>query len=272
MERTVSDPIPTRIRPVWLLDGVVITIPVVAVLGVYGIPSATKRGMVFVYRDPTLLGAYTANFVHFSIPHLLANLLGYLLVGVTAYGACLLARRRQSFLTAFVGFILLYPLGLSYANVVLGRSGIGYGFSGVVMSFVGFLPLALGWLIRQQYRSGAPIGLARLLFLSGLVVISFRAGSGPDWLPIAQVATGVAFASVLVTLVRSRDRIQTLAEPGLQPTQLLIVLGVILVIGLTYGAVSPANQASRVPNLRVHLIGYVMGFIGPWFVSVVYSR
>lgn len=63
-----------------LVFGCLSSLPVVAALvGVYLLPTDVRRSFAFEYADPTLVTAYTAHFVHFTLSHLLTNLSAFAL-------------------------------------------------------------------------------------------------------------------------------------------------------------------------------------------------
>ena len=240
-----------------------LVVPLVLTL-VYALPLSVKREYALAYDDPTLVTAYASHFVHLNLGHLLVNVGGYLLVVPTAYVLSVAAGRRRQFFVVFTTFVVGFPLVLSALNLMFARPRVGVGFSGVLLAFVGYLPVAiLGAARRLLY---VPVGRLRSqwLFFFGLAVIAFV--SGPQLLGGA-IAAAAALAGVLFLLPIVEDwddahhhRIQhALGRAG--NVELLLV-GVLVFVGYLFVAF-PGETAEQgtVVNVYTHLLGYSLGYV-----------
>lgn len=125
------------------LDFVILAISPTIIFLIHLLPSSVKQGLVLDYTDPTIIAAYTSHFVHLSTSHLAVNLFGYILVASLTYFLALASGQRKQFLIVHLIFILALPFALSGMNLLWQWQGMGLGFSGIVMAFVGYLPLVL---------------------------------------------------------------------------------------------------------------------------------
>ena len=250
-----------------LVDGCLLALPVVTILWIFLLPEGVKEGLVLAYRQPTLRTAVAAHFVHFTRSHLLANLLGYVVIVPTAYAFSLLSGRRREFLVAVAVILFAFPLVLSWLNVQLVRPRIGYGFSGVLLALAGLLTLSLGWLIADRMAIGFTDRHTPLLFFGGTAVIVTRGLPRTDLLVGAMLFVGVGlvlYAGELSTRVLSR--LQRL-EPSMIDTDdaMLMVGGLGLVLTLPVAAFpTEAVNGHSVVNLYIHFLGYSLGFITPF--------
>lgn len=261
-----------RTRPADLLA--LVAVPLV-LLGVFALPEATRRSLAFQYTDPTVLTAYTAHFVHLEANHLIANLFGYCLLAGTGYAVALLSRRRRFFFTAMATYLLAFPFVLSALNLAVPRHAIGYGFSGINMAFLGVLPLVMAAYARVHLYPESSVQPLPAVFFASVAWMALLA------LPVglegaAAVGGGVVAFGALVgvwylhSAMRARGWRRAVREwtaavtarPGYGD---LFVVGIVLLIA--YPVVGfPTNPVGegRVLNLYVHLLGYCLGFIGPY--------
>jgi membrane associated rhomboid family serine protease len=233
------------------------------IVWVFGLTESTRRTLSFAYGDPSLRTAYTAPFVHFSVTHLAGNVAVFLLVSTAFYA---LSRHRRTpwlFLSALVAALSIFPVTVSLLNLAVPRNGVTYGFSGVNMALVGFLPTAIGRYIEAE--RGRPIDTTLLLaafFLSvsGIAMLAVPRSTLTFAVATAGVALSVLFGGAFARHERSsansHDRLRTAAaDPE-------IVLGIGTWILLLVTAF-PQTVASggRVTNLYAHFVGYALGFI-----------
>ncbi|MFB6255922.1 MAG: hypothetical protein ABEH58_04210, partial [Haloplanus sp.] len=170
------------------------------VLGLVALlPLATRRSLVFDYTAPTVSTAVASAFVHLEPGHLLVNVGLYVLIVPVVLILATASGRRRRFYAAFVTFVCAFPPVLSYLNLAIPRAAAGVGFSGVVMAFAGYLPLALAEYLDDRFGVGPATQLAPLLFLAslGLVsVLSLRSVFGL----VGYRAAGLALAALLGAL------------------------------------------------------------------------
>ena len=249
-----------------------LAVPVVLV-AVFALPGATRRSLAFAYMDPTLLSAFTAHYVHLGADHLLGNLAGYGLLAGVGYALAVLSGRRRLFFSAFVAYLLALPFALSALNLAVPRDAVGFGFSGVNMALAGLLPILWYCYAREQFAPAASVSALPAIFFALIGWIALLAlPVSAEGIGLAGLAIGVAGAILAllyaagsgVRLPRSvREHAKSVASrPGYGD---LLAVGAVVAVG--YPVVGfPADPAAdgSVVNLYVHLLGFCLGFIGPF--------
>lgn len=259
-------------RRLRLVDGLAVVL-VPLVLGVvYQMPSGTRRSLAFEYTDPSLVTAFAANFVHLGPNHLLVNVLTYLAVVSVALLFAAMNGTRRRFYATFLLFLFAFPVALSYLNLAFVRPAVGFGFSGVVMAFVGYLPMAVATYLEEQFDIGPRTDLAPLLFFGSLAliaVLSFRSVTA-DSNAVALATVGLPLAAAVLALVyavavyRRTDGILAKVRSGLGVPGCveLALAGIVLVFAVQFAAFPPDPTAGgSTLNLYTHLLGYALGFI-----------
>ena len=242
-------------------------------LAVFALPEATRRSLAFAYTDPTLRSAFTAHYVHLSVDHLLGNLAGYGLLAGVGYALAALSGRRRLFFTAFATYLGAFPLALSALNLAVPRNAVGFGFSGVNMALAGLLPILCYCYARDRFFPAAPLAALPAVFF-GLVgwIALLALPVSTEGLGLAGLAIGVAGALLAVLYAASsdvrfpppvREHVRTIASrPG--HGDLLAVAAVAAVGYPVVGFPSDPAGGGSVVNLYVHLLGFCLGFIGPF--------
>jgi hypothetical protein len=242
-------------------------VPAVLV-AVFALPWSVRTTFVLSYLDPTPATAYTAHFVHLAADHLLVNLVVYLAVVPVALGLSTLAGRRRQFYVAFATILLAFPFALSALNVLLVRPRVGFGFSGINMAFLGFLPHALlGFLAKRPGRNFRPAH-SPLLFFVGTAIIAFWA------VPPTAASLLAGVASLLVSLAYVRTISGDLSVPLAATIRRIVseeagmefvLAGVCLFVLLPFTAFPHRPVAAgSVLNLFAHLLGFCFGYIVPY--------
>lgn len=254
------------VQPVDILT--LLAVPAVLV-AVFSLPVETREALAFSYSEPTLLTAFTANYVHLGVGHLLTNLAGYAMVVPIVYLLSAFAGKRQWFYVVTVTFLFALPVALSFLNLAVSRPGVAVGFSGINMAFVGYLPLALAGYLHVNFDIDATLDLAGGLFFVGLAIVGLLSVQSP----LTLVATAAALGSAALywlsfaggDLEMQFDARAAANTPGYLE---LAGVAVVLFVGLTVVAfpLDPISEASVV-NVYVHLLGYAIGFIAT-YISV----
>ncbi|MDZ7745798.1 MAG: hypothetical protein U5K28_04470 [Halobacteriales archaeon] len=237
---------------------------------VFVLPATTRESLAFAYREPTVVTAYTAHFVHFKIDHLAANVLGYVLLAGSGYVLAVLAGQRRLFGASAVTYVLAFPFALSGLNLAVPRNAVGYGFSGVNIAFAGVLGLLLVAYASRRIDSRLRVRHAPGVFFTAVVVVSLLA------LPAGVVSISVASASALVAGVYvvsswydlSRTGAHTEEAAGADSTASFRDIGMLAAVvffGYPFVGFPPAMPVDgSVVNLYVHLLGFCLGFIVPY--------
>jgi hypothetical protein len=240
-----------------------------ALLAVFLLPFSVRQSLVLSYAHPTLAGAYASNFVHLSSGHLLTNLLTYCLLTGLCYACATLAGERGRFFVALAVFVGVYPFVLSAFNVALVRPRIGYGFSGVNMALLGFLPIAILGYLHEWFDPNLSIDHAGVLFFVGaglITVLAAPAGAG------TLAAEAIAFVAIGIYARSVVEDVENLSVDGLRralrdpPGFLeLPTLSVAAFCLLPLAAFPPSPiQGSGILNFYSHILGYCFGFLAPY--------
>lgn len=233
------------------------------IIWVFGLAEPTRRTLSFAYADPSLRTAYTAPFVHFSATHLTGNVAVFLLVSAAFYA---LSRHRRTpwlFLGALIAALSTFPVTLSLLNLAVPRDAVTYGFSGVNMALVGFLPTAIGRYV--EAKRGRPVDTTLLLATffvstSGIAVLAVPRSA----LTLAVGTSGVAL-SVLFggTFIRRERRLTDTRErwrAAAADPEVVLGAGTWLLLLATAFPKTVASGGS-VTNVYVHFVGYALGFM-----------
>lgn len=253
------------------------TVPLV-LAGVFRLPRDVRSSLVFEYTDPSLVTAFGSAFVHFDRTHLLVNVGTYAVVVAVLFALLVTSGYRRQFYVVFFNFVLVLPALLSYLNLSVVRSSVGFGFSGVVMAFAGYLPVALAEYARTQFDIGprtavAPVlaflslALIAVLSVQSVIVENTTVLLGVSGLVVATVLSAVLYAVSVSEREQNLTR-KLRAAAGKTGYFELGVVALVLVFGLPFVAF-PADPrgASSAVNLYVHLLGYALGFLVTYVVS-----
>ena len=256
-----------------LIDLVALCLPPTVLVAVFALPRATRRSLAFAYMDPSLLSAFTAHYVHLGADHLLGNLAGYGLLAGTGYALAVLSGRRRLFFTAFVTYLTAFPFALSALNLAVPRNAIGFGFSGVNMALAGLLPILWYCYARDRFAPSASVTALPAVFFALVGWIALLAlPVSTEGVGLAGLATGVAGALLALLYAASSDarlprpirtHLRSVASsPGYGD---LLAVGAVVAVGYpVVGFPADPSGGGSVVNLYVHLLGFCLGFIGPF--------
>lgn len=256
---------------------VLVAVPLVLTI-VFRSPREMRSSLVFEYTDPSLLTAFASAFVHFDRTHLLVNVGTYAVVVAVVFALAVTSGHRRQFYVVFFNFVLVFPTLLSYLNLSAVRLSAGFGFSGIVMAFTGYLPVALAEYAETHFDIGPRTAIAPVLaFLSLalMTVLSVRsviAENTTVLLGVSGLVAATLLSAVLyaVSVSERQPTLRTKLTAAIAQTGYfeLGVVGLVLVFGLPFLAF-PANPrgASTAVNLYVHLLGYALGFLVTYIVS-----
>lgn len=245
-----------------------LAVPPVLLIATFALPVETRESLRFVYREPTLLTAYTAHIVHFEVGHLLTNLLGYVLLAGGGYLLAGLAGHRRLYGVSAATYLVAFPPVLSALNLAVPRNAVGYGFSGLNMAFAGLLGLVI---VAYGNRIDERIHLRHApgVFFVDVAVVSLVA------LPNSRISHGVAAVSAVVAAGyglaarrawqggswRSVDRTTGWFDAG--------VLGTVTFVGYQFVGFPSAGPETGVVNLYIHFLGFCLGFIVPYAAQTI---
>ena len=266
-----------------LLDiTLLLSLPAVLVL-VYLSPVSLRESLVFEYAEPTLLTAFVSAFIHLDKIHLLVNLGVYALIIPVLFVLSLATQNRRRFYTAFVTFLFVFPFVLSYLNLAIFRPSVAFGFSGVAMAFVGYLPFALANYLNDVFDVGPANQIAPMLFLLSLLCIAVLSVQSAPTIDrsigiITIIAVLVAVLSALryaLTVYNRNGELQSklravLRTPGHFE---LAMITLVLIFAIQFVAFPPDPAlGSGVLNLYVHFLGYALGFLAVFTAAETAER
>ena len=243
--------------PAAALDAVLLVGPPAALVAVFALPVGVRRGLALSLLDPAPATLYTAHLVHFRLPHLAANVVGYAVAATIDYLLAAAAGARARYRGALAVVLVVLPVALSGLNLLFPRPRIGYGASGVVMGAVGLVPVFLFVYLDGVPGVNAAFADAPTLFFVGLAVAAVGAPLGPlgVWIGVAAV-----LAAALYGLEIGLDRDALCALPPGHPE--LLAASVVVAVG--YPAVAfPADPRIEggIVDLYTHLLGYALAFV-----------
>ena len=256
---------------------VLLAVPLV-LAGVFRLPREVRSSLVFEYTDPSLLTAFASAFVHFDRTHLLVNIGTYAVVVAVVFALAVTSGHRRQFHLAFFNFVFVFPALLSYLNLSVLRSAAGFGFSGVVMAFGGYLPLALAEYADKRFGIGPRTAVAPVLAFCSLALIavlsvqSVVAENTTVLLGTAGLVVATLLAAVLYAVPLSDTDSNLTGKIAAAPARTgyfeLGVVALVVVFGLPFVAfpADPTGVDGSV-NLYVHLLGYTLGFLVTYVVT-----
>lgn len=253
------------------VDLLVLACPVLLLVAVYTLPMETRRALAFQTTSPTLRTAYTSHFVHFSFGHLLTNLIGYVLLAPLAYLLSVGAGRRRQFYVVFTSLLLGFPFALSLINLLLLGPATAIGFSGIVLGFFGYLPIALYQFVGRHAEGRAPTRYIPLVFFIGVASIA----TVLFW--AAFISIGVLIAAVVVmagylSQFLDHEYITGLGRFDSGGFGELALAATVLLLAYPITAFpSTALVGTRVINLIAHLFGYALSFIST-FITIITAK
>ncbi|MFC7173997.1 hypothetical protein ACFR97_12485 [Haloplanus litoreus] len=241
-------------------------VPTVLV-GVFLSPEPVRRSLTFAYADPSVVTAVTAHFVHFSLDHLLANVLGYVVLTGLGYVLAGLGDCRRLFGVAAATYLLAFPPVLSALNLAVPRRAVGFGFSGINMAFAGLLPVLLAVYAGRRLDSRIRPRHAPVLFFAALTLVALSLPRSPVTVGLAAAAAlGTAgYAGAAVSALRTGDRPEGGPSGNRSGWVDVFVVGVAATLGFAVAGFPAAPvRGGTVVNLYVHLLGFCLAFIGPY--------
>lgn len=238
-------------------------VPMILLLG-FTLPAATQRNLIFDYQAPTILTAYSNHFMHISLVHLLVNLLGYGLIVAVTYALAMAANRRMQFFTVYLVFHLSIPFALSGMGLIWGWTGFRIGYSGILMAFLGYLPIVLLEFVGTQF--GLPVNQSRSSWLFLLIVAMAAFLALPPFFAIPVVVAALLYFLVFNLYIWRHfdfgllsDFSKRLSVPG--NIELVIIGGI---VAFFYPFIAFSNNlvgAMGTLNVYTHGLGLCLGYL-----------
>jgi hypothetical protein len=255
----------------YLLDAALIFLVPVVLSAVFTLPSELKQSLGFRYTDPMLLTAFASSYVHLDLVHLSVNVVGYLLVVPATYLLSVASGARSRFFAVFATLLLVFPLVLSYLNLVFVRPTVGVGFSGVLLAFFGYMPLTMARHLDTRFDIGPERAVAPALFFAGFALIaplSVRSVTtdrmtvylGTAGLVVATLLSALLFLLPAVEETRSLRRKIARASSRSGQFELGVVSAALFIAFPFVAFPGDPTGSGTVVNLYLHVLGYALGF------------
>jgi len=255
-------------------DLLLLAVVPVGLAGVFQLPAATRRTLAFSISEPTVITAYTSYFVHLAVPHLVGNVLVYLVVAPLSYLLLAVSGHRQLFRWSLLAFLTVFPFALSSLQLAFPRARVLVGFSGINAALFGLLCFAVVVYAGATIAPGvderhSPILLFFTIGLITLVAVPARGWSTEIATLAAVLGFGYAGASLRESGLPSRAAVRRAFDnPGY-----VELGGAGLGVLLAYPVVGFQNSVIAgigTVDAYVHLLGYCLAFIVVYvFVFVV---
>lgn len=266
LQQRTPDPVPflDKIRDEFrLIDPVIVsTVPLGLVL-ITLLPRETRLEFAFDYSDPTLLTAFTANYIHLTWPHLLSNLVTYTILIVLGYLLAVSNEKRRRFYGVFGAVLLIFPIPLSYLNVVIPRPGTALGFSGLNMALFGFVLVECAAFVGEHFTDHFDIENAPALFFIVLTYIAATHATSVWGFGVVIVSTVMAVVYSIGFFFAYQPSIRgaknSLSKQGYFELLLITILCLIVLVSAAFPR-NPVTDSGTV-NLFIHLMGVSLGYL-----------
>jgi hypothetical protein len=250
------------LRP--LRFGVSALLSVVGVsVGLYTLPRSTKVDLALLYSRADYVSLFASHYTHFSLDHLLTNLIVLMLLEPLALGLALSADDDWLFDVATATYLLVFPPILSGLNllVVRSRPGIGFGFSGINMAFLGLLAVALFRYLGAVDDRVRPDDALALFFVGSGIAAGLAVPLRWISLPVVAVSTA-AVAAYLYGIHRRVDGLANLGQRvHADGHSALVAAALIVYPGVAVAGFAPSGDAGgTVVNFYTHFLGFGLGF------------
>lgn len=249
----------------WWGDVLILAFLPVVLVVTFTLPLDAKLRLALEYANPTVVSAFTSHFVHLSEKHLAINLLGSLIVVPTGYLLSVLGGRRRQFLTVFACFVFAFPFALSGLNLLFVRPGVGIGFSGIVLAFVGYLGIALLDFCGERYEVPVDGTRSAWLFFLALALIAYDLPVYGPTLALVALLTSLVFGSDLAFSLGWDELARVGSAAANDVGGNLVVLGatVFLVYPVVSITTTPATANGTI-NVYAHVLGFCLGYIATY--------
>ena len=229
-----------------------------------------KQFLLLNVLHPTPLSIIGSNYLHTDVPHMLSNLIAYLLVMALIFFFDYQTHKKMLYVNMLLLFLLL-PIVTSLLNIV---SLIEYnvnvflkGFSAITAGVFGYLAYSLFHYIRERYQVVYKRSVFQLMWLIiyvNLAMISLIY----EYYLIAIVIIFLILLTLMNTYSDYLEILNVLRKIDFLPRTILF-FGFLLSLLAVVPGLFPENvqQNGMVVNVYAHYIGYIFGFGIPAIVA-----
>ncbi|MDS0296656.1 hypothetical protein [Halogeometricum luteum] len=244
-------------------------VPTVVLTIIYLHPQS-EQILEYKARNPTILSILGSNLAHRTNGHIIGNLMGYWLLGGTAYLLLREADSTRIYRYAFVAYLLVLPFFASETILFMfaDRPEIvakyeSVGFSLTVGAITGLLAVAIAKYYVEIIDDGFPWIPSLGLFVLGFSLAFYNLNAVSN---TTLFFTVIGLAILLYMAYRLRNSFETYANQ-----RIVRLVGAIAVFVFGLLSLFPASAPT---GIYAHMAGYVWGYflpLGGIFVTTVYQ-
>lgn len=233
-------------------------IPAVVLITIYLFPQS-EQVLEYEARNPTVVGIIGSNLAHRSVSHISSNIVGYWLLGGTAFLLMKRSNTAHIYRYAFISYLLILPFFASWTilHIFSDRPDIisrfeSVGFSQTVGAVTGFLAIAIAYYHSKLTDGNYELQTSLGLFTFGFSVAFFNLETVDN---SVIVLAGIGVLSLLYMGYQLVKSLETLADSRVGYLGMAVAL---FVIGLQ--SLFPPSAPAGIYG---HMAGYVWGYLLP---------
>jgi len=249
-------------------------IPALVCILVFFLPNGWQEQLVLNLNNLNLWSWFTYIFVHQNAMHLILNMVSFVIPTIFAYFVLRKIEENRIIKLTYSNLFIV-PLITLFLTILFRNMGLfplqlinSKGFSGISSASIGLLGFALSRRIQMLWlrdnKSSTLLNLCYYFFMPVLGILSYNL----SW-KLSAVAFILWILLILKILFFSEDR-KNKNKKNSQSKRELLFLGVglaILFIGSLMLVPKTIIANGSVVNSMAHLIGLVIGFWLPFFVT-----
>lgn len=258
----------------------VFLVPIILFLLFVFVPDSLQERLVLHHNSPILYQFFTSNFFHSSSSHLLKNSVSYLFSVFLIYIAYSLIGRRDLFYLSFFVTLLVFPSLIQFLNFLLIEfNGIPFGtsrgFSAVNGAFIGVLPIAIIYYVKNKFKlkNLNPYNYTLALFMFGFLISVLHSLPHTSIIDVGLPFNGLLInygqlilwliIAIIMFLLFMRYKVLGIEGEfsGFYAYYLFVLL---LLFAYLAFSLFPNNLVmnGHFINFSSHWIGYILGFFG----------
>ena len=259
---------------------VIFLVPIILLLLSVFVPSSFQESLVLHHNRSVFYQFFTSNFFHSSSSHLLNNSVSYLFSVFLIYMAYSLIGRRDLFYLSFFVILLVFSSLIQFLNFLLIEFnevpfGTSRGFSAVNGAFIGVLPIAIIYYVKNKFnlKSFSPYNYTLGLFMFGFLISVLHSLPHTSIIDVGFPFNGLLInygqlilwliISIIMFLLFMRYKVLGIEGEfsGFYAYYLFVLL---LLFAYLAFSLFPNNLVmnGHFINFSSHWIGYILGFFG----------
>ena len=252
-------------------DLFVISVVPLVLVATYQLRIEARQSLAFASESPSIVTAFTTNYIHFTTDHLVGNIGWYILIIALAYLLAITNEHRSRFFATLFTVLVLLPIPLSYLTLAVPTPGVSIGFSGLNMALFGFVVVEFAAYLDEYFTENFGVENAPAFFF---LVTAFVA------LPHAKTGWGygIAVGSLFLAIVYSAGLLWSF-QPSLSGVsdavdkqgyfELSITTFVVMVVFVPIAFPQNPVFEEGFINVYVHFVGFCLGFMGVYIAILL---